>query len=70
MADLRVEIIGVREELMPTTRGEIIQVRVVEFMVGPHGPFRVRVPVSEFEPTRVRELVEQEAGKVRQLLGV
>jgi len=69
MSDLEVKTVGIREELAPTPRGEIVQVRVVEFMVGPHGPFRVRVPLAEFDPTKVRELIDAEATKIRTVLG-
>jgi len=65
---LRVEILQIREELELAARGEIVNVRVIEFMVGPHGPFRVRIPVAQFTPERARELVEAEAAKIRALV--
>jgi hypothetical protein len=69
MADLRTEIIGIREEPTIDRRGNFVRVRVVEYMVGPHGPFRFQVPVEEYDPVRVRQLVEEEAQRIRALFG-
>ncbi len=41
--------------------------RIVQFMVGDHGPFQFSIPAEEFTSERVKQITEQHANEIRQL---
>lgn len=41
--------------------------RIVQYMVGDHGPFQLQIPGDQFTSERVRALLDAEAEKIRSL---
>jgi len=47
----------------------ITRTKVVQFMVGKHGPFQIELPVAEFTSARVAMLLDEQAQHIQQLTG-
>ncbi len=43
------------------------RMRVVGYMIGPFGPFSIRMPVAEFSYAKVEELINQHVEQLRAL---
>lgn len=43
--------------------------RMVQFMVGDHGPFQLTIPGDQFTAARAEQLVEEQAAEIRKLFG-
>ena len=69
MAPLLLRVDRVHEELRPNARGELVPVRVHTYFVGEHGPFQLRVAVEGYDAQAVRQQLEAEAEKIRQVMG-
>lgn len=41
--------------------------RIVQFMVGEHGPFQFAIPAEEFTGERVKAILEEHAREIRAL---
>jgi len=66
--ELEVRIVGVREATRVTPEGRVELMMIVEYMVGPHGPFSVEIAKAEYTAQLARELVEKEARETIELL--
>ena len=62
-------ITSVRESFRIDDAGETKQTKQILFRVGTDGPFSIEVPTEEFEPEKVRALLEAEAAKIKALRG-
>lgn len=49
--------------------GETTQTKQILFKVGKDGPFSLEVPIAEFDPAKVSQLLEAEADKILKLRG-
>lgn len=59
-----VKIVRVRDAPQLSAVGGLTQFRAVDYMVGPHGPFTVTVPLAEFTAVKVKQLVDAEAREI------
>lgn len=58
------EIVSIKESFRLNDAGDSMQTKQILFRVGTDGPFSVEIPTSEFEPDKVRTLLEAEANKI------
>ncbi len=62
-------ITNVRESFRIDDAGDTTQTKQILFRVGTDGPFSIEIPTVEFEPEKVRALLEAEAQKIKALRG-
>jgi hypothetical protein len=68
VADHKVRIDKVTEQIRPTPAGDLVTVRVVTYFVGEQGPFQERFPADGFNADTVLQQLEAKATEVRKLL--
>ncbi len=58
------EIVSIKESFRLNDAGDSTQTKQSLFRVGVDGPFSVEIPTAEFEPDKVRALLEAESNKI------
>ncbi len=58
------KIVSIKESFRLNDAGDSTQTKQILFRVGDDGPFSVEIPTAEFDPDKVRALLEAEADKI------
>ncbi len=60
---------GVTETTRLDERQRFVPIRVVTYMVGTHGPFKVTLDAKDFTADKVTQLLDQAAAEIKRLYG-
>lgn len=58
------EIVSIKESFRLSDAGDSVQTKQILFRVGVDGPFSVEIPTAEFDPDKVRAVLEAESNKI------
>ena len=58
------EVVSIKESFRLSDAGDSEQTKQILFRVGTDGPFSIEIPTKEFDPEKVRAVLEAESAKI------